>query len=422
MIKAVTYVPERGRTEVTQASWRQMAAAPAFWGLVERGVISVEHPGANRVRLVGACYVGRAFVIDEVVIEVHEKVEGALIALLTHATRMSFKVEKLSAPASELGPLIGLLAGQFVEALRRYVSRGREFVYRREKRVGSLVGGKVDVTGTIRLHARGLRHLVLFEKDVVAHNTPFNRVALAALREVDRLSRLVQVDQETVAHARGLAILFSDCRDTSVLFGSRVELVRLAQRLETASKDDVRHDLLALAILLLSHESFEHGIATGAASPRAWFLNLETLFEAAVRKTMGVAARADIRISAGRDAPMPVFPVTAIKEYRANPDLVIRLGPSVIAIGDVKYKAIDEGPSASDIYQLVVHATAFGCNEAFLVYPGDTFSGVDIGTSSAGPRVRVFTVDARDLPDHMGRMLSILGVPTAVPASPGVAA
>lgn len=261
-----------------------------------------------------------------------------------------------------------------------------------------------------------------FERNVVAHNTPFNRIALAALREVDRLSRLVQVDQDTLAHARALAILFSDCRDTSVLFGARTELVRIAQRLEATSKDDARRDLLALAMLLLAHESFEHSAATGSSSPRAWFLNLETLFEAAVRNTMGVVAGSGVRISAGRDAPMPVFPATPTKEYRANPDLVIRAASSTVAVGDVKYKAIDEGPSASDVYQLLVHATAFGADEAFLVYPSDTFSCVDLGTSAAGPRVRVFTVDARELGDHLQQVLLTLGVPRAVHASAGAAA
>jgi len=406
----VIRVPERGRGEVTQAAWRHLASSQAFWGLVEKGVLSVEHLGANRARLVGKCYVGRALVENNIVIEVHEKREGALAALLAHAMRTSFRVEKLKAPASEMGPLIGLLAMQFVEALRRYISSGREFVYQREKRVGSLVGGKLDVTGTIRLHARGLRHLVQFEKNVITQNTPFNRVALAALREVDSLSRIVSVEQSVLAHARALAVLFSDCRDTSVLFGARDELVRLAQRLEAESRDESRRDLIALAMLLLTHESFEHSAATGSVSPRAWFLNLETLFEAAVRNTLNVVSAPGVCVSSGRDGPMPVFPTTANKNYRANPDIVVRGGSASVAVGDVKYKAMDKGPAASDIYQLLVHANAFEASEAFLIYPGDNFSCVDIGTSTANIRVRVFTIDSRNLADHIGQLFTTLGV------------
>lgn len=421
MSPVVIRIPERGRTEITQTAWRQLSSASSFWELVEKGVISVERPNANRVCLVGNCYVGRAFIADDIIIEVHEKILGALAILLTHATRTSFNIEKLPAPASELGLLIGLLANQFVEVLRRYISRGREFVYSHKKRIGSLVGGKIDITGTIRLRARGLRHLIQFEKNMVVNNTPFNRIALAALREVDRLSRIMQIDQVVLAHARALAILFSDCRDTSVLFGVRADLVRLAQDLKMSSKDDTRRDLLALAILLISHESFEHGAATTSISPRAWFLNLETLFESAVRNTMDISARADVRVFAGRDAPMPVFATAAIKQYRANPDLVVRVGTSVKAVGDVKYKEMDKFPLASDVYQLIVHTTAFASSEAFLVYPGDTFSYFELGTSSAGPRVCIFTVDIRTLHVHMGRVLSIIGVPTAAPVSAGVA-
>lgn len=422
MIVDVIRVPERGRGEVTQAAWHQLASSQAFWRLVENGVFSVEHLSANRARLVGKCYIGRVLIDNNIVIEVHEKIEGALAALLAHAMRTSFKVEKLKAPASEVGPLIGLLAMQFVGALRRYISRGREFVYQREKRVGSLVGGKMDVTGTIRLHARGLRHLVQFEKDVVTHNTPFNRVVLAALREIDSLSRLVPVEKNVLACARALAVLFSDCRDTSVLFGVRSELVQLAQRLEAESKDDSRRDILALAMLLLTHESFEHTAATGSVSPRAWFLNLETLFEAAVRNTMNIVAAPDVCVLDGRDAPMPVFPASANRNFRANPDLVARVGSAIVAVGDVKYKAVDKGPAASDVYQLLAHATAFGASEAFLVYPSDSFSCRDIGTSAADVRVRVFTIDVRNLADHIGRVLTTLGVPIDFTTSAGTAA
>jgi len=418
----VVRVPERGHAYIAQEKWHELAAIPAFWRLVEKGILSVEYPSANLVRLVGTCYVGRALVAEDTVVEVHEKIDGALAAMLMYATRTSFRVENFAAPASELGPLIGILATQFVEMLRRYISRGREFVYRQEKRIGSLVGGKVDIIGTIRLYTRGLRHLIQFEKNTLVHNTPFNQVALAALREVDRLSRLVSVDQEVVACARALSIFFSDCRDTSVLFGTRNEMVRLAQRLEAETRESWRRDILALAMLLLAHESFEYTTSTRSASPRAWFLNLETLFEAAVRNTMDIVAAQGVHISAGRDASMPVFPSATIKEYRVNPDLVIRVDRTIVAIGDVKYKVADERPAASDVYQLLVHATAFGSTEAFLVYPSDSFSCTDLGMSTAGSRMRVFTVDPKDLTMHTGQLFDVLGVPRNAQTSAEVAA
>jgi 5-methylcytosine-specific restriction endonuclease McrBC regulatory subunit McrC len=418
----IVRIPERGRTEVPRELWRRMSATPAFWELVEKRIVSVEHVGATRVRLAGACYVGRATVAEALIIEVHEKLEGALAALLMHATNASFRVEALPAPSSELGPLIGLLAQQYVEALRRYVSRGREFVYRRQKSMGSLVGGRMDVTGTIRLRARGLGHLVQFEKYVVAHNTPFNRVALAALREVDRLSRIVPLDAKLLTGARSLAILFSDCRDAGILFGARSELVRLATDQAEAELNRGRRDLLALAALLLSHESFEDSARSGRGSPRAWFLNLENLFESAVRNVLASAAQSEVRVESGRSAPQPVFPTGPTRAYRANPDLVIRHDGSGAVVGDVKYKSLEGRPEESDLYQLIVHATAFQADEAFLVYPGDAYTCTELGTSSAGPRVRVFTVSLRDLGGHMRHLLQELGIPIGVSNSPEIAA
>ena len=49
-----------------------------------------------------------------------------------------------------------------------------------------------------------------------------------------------------------------------------------------ASSDRQHSDLLALAAILLRHESFELGAWLGDSTPRSWFINLERLFEDAL--------------------------------------------------------------------------------------------------------------------------------------------
>lgn len=46
-------VPERGNADVSSAAWKGVSRSPVFWNLVERGVVSVEHLRAGRVRFCG---------------------------------------------------------------------------------------------------------------------------------------------------------------------------------------------------------------------------------------------------------------------------------------------------------------------------------------------------------------------------------
>lgn len=405
----VIRVPERGTVDVPMASWREASRSPVFWSLVERRVVTVEQLRGGRVRLTGGCYVGRSQVADGLILEMHEKVAGSLAALLHFASGTDFRVEHVPGPSSELGPLIALLVTQFVESVRRYAARGRLFMYEKLSMKGSLVGGRLDVTRTVRLWARGLRHLAAFDKNVVTFDLPINRTVLSGLREVERIGRLIQLPRDVVARVRTMALLFDDCRNAEVLFGARAEAARRAEELAESASDKGVADMLALAAIILSHESFEHDSAFAGTAPRSWFLNLETLFERAVRETMRSAVGATGSVVSGRSSPPPIFPPRS-DAFRANPDLVIRQGTSSPCIGDVKYKQWSRLPSASDVYQLLVHASAFDAKQAFLVFPGDDFEVHVLGESVTGARTSTYGVDVRALDVHIKAMLQDLGV------------
>jgi 5-methylcytosine-specific restriction endonuclease McrBC regulatory subunit McrC len=403
-------VPERGNTDVSSTAWKELSRSPRFWSLVERRIVSVEQLPAGCVRLCGGCYVGRSSVSDEVVLELHEKVPGSLASLLRFASGADFRVEHIPGPSSDLGSLIALLVAHFVEAVRQYAARGRQFRYEQEPMKGSLVGGRLDVTRTIGLWARGLRHLAAFEKNVVSFDLPINRTVLAALREVERIGRLISLPRDVVARVRAMAMLFDDCRNAEVLFGTRAEAARRADALASAASDKVTADMLALAAILLSHESFEHDSTHVGTAPRSWFLNLETLFERAVRETMKAAFGSEGTVSSGRAAPLPIFPPRS-DLFSANPDLVLRRhGVSRAFVGDVKYKQWGGVPSASDVYQLLVHAAAFESKIAFLVFPFDGFDARVLGNAVTGACVKLYGLDVRELDIHIGRLLGDLGI------------
>lgn len=404
----VIHVPERGTLELQGAEWRQLSRSAIFWNLVERGILSVEHLRGGRARLKGSCYVGRSRVSDDLIIEMHEKVSGSLTALLGFAAGADFRVEHVPGPSSDLGPLIAILIEHFVDSVRLYASRGRQFQYEKLPMTGSLMGGRLDVTRTAKLWARGLRHIAAFEKSEISFNTPVNRIVLTALREVERIAQMVALPPAVLAQARSMAMLFSDCRNSEVLFGARSEAARQAERLAASTSDKAISDILGLAALVLAHESFDYDRSRGGSAPRSWFLNLETLFERAVRRTIGGVLGNSGQVEHGRRAPPRIF--TSISSaFRANPDLVIRhRSTGRPCIGDVKYKQWSGSPAASDIYQLLVHSSAYGADRAFLAFPADEFLAYNLGEAVTGAIVSLYGLDVRRLEQDVASMLQDL--------------
>lgn len=400
-------VPERGNIDVDAETWRVLVADPETTGLIERKILGASYVSGGRVRLQGLCHVGRATLAGRSV-EVVEKIPGALASLLSFATHKSFRVEKVEAPAAELGALFALLAEQYVDAVYDYVSMGRQRRYATLRSSGSLVSGRLRIADTIRLRARGQFHKVAFEQPYISGVTDLNRVISAALREINRLAAVVDLPHGLLASARGLSILFSDCRDSQLLFGRLAVFVALAERLEADPQHSQFTDLLALARVILEHASFDPLQSSGSSIPRSWFINLELLFEDAVREVMRELAPPGWSVfkPAKKDAPR-IFDNEA--NYHATPDLVLASGGEPRVVGDVKYKEFDDRPGESDVYQLLVHTSAFKAAKCFLVYPGAGFAVRELGMSATGQPTLSVVVDVRDLHSSLKQAWAILG-------------
>lgn len=404
-------VPERGSLNVDLATWRRLSREPQFWQLTAKGIISASSSSEKGMRLDASCYVGRVS-FSELQLEISEKVPGSLAALLHFATHEAFRVESAQAPSSEIGNLVTLLIDQFLKSLRFYVSRGREGTFVRRRHVGSLVGGRVDLTRSIRLRARGLNHLLAYEKYALERNTPKNRLLLATLIEIERLSRIIRLPPALTATARSLASLFDDCRDAEVLFAKRGVFIESADNLITQSASGIEKDLLALAQIVLSHESFEHGVPTLGVSPRAWFLNLENLFERAVRRVTHTLLQPNgFAIASGPRTSVPIFENDRSR-YTANPDLVVSKANKTVAVGDVKYKTWFGYATPSDLYQLLVHAATFGSPLAFLVFPTEVPLAYQLGRSSTGCDTWLLGLRVCNLAEDLQSALTQMGLPT----------
>ena len=255
---------ERSHTDVTHATWAVLSQESSFRQLLAGGILSATLLPTGVTRLHASCYVGRTQ-CRHIEIHIQEKVRGALGALLSYATSAAFRIERTKSPASDFGSLISLLIRQLLLAVTEYASRSRAFEYRRREMVGSLIGGRIDVVKSVRLRARGQAHLVAFEKNVIAFDTPLNRVILAALMEVEQIAQLVPIEPEDTSRARGLSLLFSDCRDPELLFGDRSGLAGLASELASAQLTGQQRDVAALASVILARESFDSLTRTGIA-------------------------------------------------------------------------------------------------------------------------------------------------------------
>ena len=402
------YVKERGHTDVDPTIWTVLSKDKNFHRMLDRGFLSARLLANGLTRLEGSCYVGRVHCGD-VEVELQEKVPGALETLLYYATHSAFKVERAKSPTSDLGTLAQLIIRQFLAAVTDYVSGSREFAYERQRKVGSLAGGRIDVAKSIQLRARGLGHLLAFEKNAITFNTPLNRVILAALAEVERLAQLIDVEPRDIERVRGLALLFSDCWDARLLVSDRVSLCQLADDLAT-SCTTIRHkDVAALAAVILAHESFERHAETGSYVPRAWFLNLEKLFERAIVLELRQRKLPSMSLFTGGERPRPMFERQS-GMYTAHPDIVVVSEDGTVVVGDVKYKNWTGGAAPSDIYQLLSHTAAFSGRRSFLVFPNDEFLVVRLGKAVTGPDTWLFALDLNSLPESVALMAGELGI------------
>ena len=412
MTERTLLIKERGQTDVSRDVWVTLSEDRNFRRLLETGVVAVSLLPSGRVRLQGACYVGRAR-CAHVDIDLQEKVPGALEALLPYATSATFRVERVPRAASDVGSLIGLLIEQFLAAASTYTSRSREFTYVRERMFGSLAGGRIDVAKSLVLRARGLGHLLAFDKDVVTLSTPLNRVVLAALIEVERLAHIVDIRSAITTRARGLALLFADCRDTQVLFGDRSHLARLANDVAVSHQLPQESDVAALASVILARQSFESRTETGSRVPRSWFLNLESLFERAVITVLRETVAAGTSVFRGGERPQPVFRRSASK-YRAHPDIILNSDGGQVTVGDVKYKNWAGTASPSDLYQILVHTSAFCGTTSFLVFPHDEYLALPLGEAATGSITWIFCLDIMDFANSIARMVEVLGVDRSI--------
>lgn len=381
---------------------------PMLWKLVPT-YLTVEQQGPEAIKLTARTFIGRAD-LSQGSLEIIEKVPGETAVLLGYATNGSFKVRPLSSEAGRPGVLVSLLVRQFLESVRAYASAGRIGAYARRPAVSSLVGGRIRMVDTIRLRARGMPHRVAFDRTVLAFDTPLNRAVRAALREVEDLARRFPLDEKDLASARGLAAVFGDCMDARFLATPRDSFLDdLQSVLANPWLLQVR-DLGELTMAILARLSLDLPDAALRHAPRAWFINLGTLFEDACRQTLRRRVAGLATVEKGhRDQQL--FSDAPANRYRADPDIIIRaLDRPWLAVGDVKHKEWSREASEADVYQLLTHTATYGATDCFLIFAHTAYDVVDLGTNPLGGNTWLFAVDVQNLDAGIAEIASTLGM------------
>jgi hypothetical protein len=405
----IVSVPERGSVEIGAQEWAQLSGDINFWRLIESKIIQAEASNSGRWRLKGTCYVGRAL-IGQLVLEIAEKFAGAFDTLVGLG---ALKAPKIAHTPSPIAPSTGstaVLISLFIRAVRSYLSGFKKVSYVDVSDAGTIVGGRLDVTRTIRLRAKGMAHQVAFDRSVLTADLPFNRCIFAALREVERLARITQIPLSDVASARALRAALSECLP-SVLLAQPGELARVA-----AHEASLRHarpevsDVISLAGAVLDAAGFGGVQNWHRRVERSWFINLESFFEEAIRNVLRECLGPTFIVRSAQERPA-IFD-SNLGRYRANPDVVIASEThGTVAIADAKYKDFTDWPIPSDVHELLAHAAAYGAPKAFFFYPDDKeFTVRTLGTSVTNCKVWAFGVTFAAFVPDVRRSLKIAGL------------
>jgi hypothetical protein len=418
---------ERRRRELPAAEWRHLMGLEEFWRLADAGYVSGHRSGSGRFELAAHAHVGRAR-LGGIELTVREKVPGTLAALVSAATGAELKIEHAESPATEFDLVSRHLMGEFIDAAGNYIAHRRRPRNRYREAVGPALAGSLDMAATMRLHAGGRRGLFAFDRGEVVRDEPLDRLVLAGLDEIDRSGDALALEPVVLHDARWLAGALEEVRDRRFLDTPRDGFLDLADDVAVdPAMLPADADLARLASVALLHRGFEPQAPIDEERvPRAWFVNLETLFERAVREALReLLPRREV--DRGEAFPRRMFS-GGEDASRTNPDLVVHGEGTVGAVGDVKYKSLSiTGPSGEDregkqhrddLYQLLVHTASLECERAFLVYASEGDCACRyLGRAATGCLTWVAQVRPAFLGEDLARLLDELGL--AEPAETG---
>lgn len=396
-------IRERSTVPISEPEYRRLESSDAVLELVSLGVLSLVRSRTTPFGVKAGSLVGEAVIDAGRRLVVTEKVPGSLHALLRWAVPRDFRSLEAPAYVDADSPVLEVFAARFLDILAGYLQRGRIKEYERLRERSSRPRGRLDLHQTMRLRARGNFTQVGHITSDLQGNILINQLMTLGLHAVEAYATVAGAGPALRSRARSYAALFSDVETLALQRQSRRAK---ASAFETALGDkraigDVSDALSYARALVLNLGAWP--LAEEQLIPESYFLNLETLFEDAVRQVAS-ECREDVRVSRGSVLKHPLF-TNREDDYIADPDLVLVTSHGRPVVADCKYKDLQGKPDHADVYQLVAHAQAFGATTAVLVYPGGSYAYTPLGTTVGGISVAWARVRSSALEPDVARLV-----------------
>lgn len=402
-------IKERSTYKINADELQILQRQPAFRNLLKLRVVGVGLRPEGSFELKASHYVGTVILDNSYSITVTEKIVGATEGLFSYLSKARYKVPLGQAKSSIDGVFFVHIVEAFVNSVQEYVAIGRRKEYQCIKFDTHRPVGRILMSQTIRHHAKGECNVVHVSQFRLSSDTFANQVIGYCLAEIEILAERHTSLKSLLHKARTLFLLFSDANYSTLRFKSdQAKAAQLSQYLATNLLSKELRAALEMAYPLLCGGGI-FGNSYSSFRTQALFFDLEFLFEYSVLSSL--QSRIDIRTSRGDSFSKKLFE-KPVGRYRCEPDLVLsRPTGECLAIGDVKYKDIENGlPDNDDVYQLLAHASAFAVSKSFLVYPSERYSHRVLGCSAESIDVSVFTIRPQFLNEDIENMLVALGI------------
>ena len=404
MAGPVTVVTERSTVSLHRLTYQQLSGSERMSQLVQAGILSLLRSKEVPYGVRASCYVGHAVLEDGARLEVREKSAGALAALL----RWSLPVDLRSAPVpSQVGvavPILEIFARKFLALLGYYVRHGRVKAYLPHVGTSSSPRGKIHIPETLRLLRRGQRGQIACQQQLLSADVLINRLLRLGLETIEQLFASNQQAQDALAEARMYAPLFQDAHTRELhRRGDGFRADAFEQAMQNPRMTEDMHGALAYARALVLHLGIWPQAESDPTIPHSFFLNLETLFEEAVRQVSSELLVSNIvtkgaRVNRSLFAEMP-------GRYVADPDVVVQEQNSALLVADCKYKQLGGFPDHSDVYQLFSHCSALQSKLGVLIYPGESYSRLTLGETGSGIAIHSASVRIANLQEDLNSLL-----------------
>lgn len=277
------------------------------------------------------------------------------------------------------------MAWLFESELGRALRLGLLRAYEDRRETLPTVRGRIDVARQIgELQGRAYP-LACHYQDFV-EDTELNRVVKAA---IERIRRMPDLPIDLALKLRRHLSTFSEVSSTIYHPANvpRFEFNRLNQQWKAAG-------WLARMILQYRTLTDRHGAIRGAT----FAIDMNKVFERFIETVVGQSAsRRGFQL-------LPQAQRNLTDDVVMKPDLVIRKAGVDLAVGDIKYKAIDptEGDwEHPDLYQLLAYTTALKLPAGILIYAEAGEEQPTQVVRGAGTTLRIAEVDLSGTPDEI---------------------